>query len=157
MTDPENIPQTDPQFIAPSADPATFATPDPSTAPAPNAHEYPPSFLASELPPSPEQTAAQLRLSRIPPDLRVPWGWADLGIFLLFYLGSTVILLIFAMIATAGILHIPFQSLQNIPRFLSKSRSSGRPPAPSPRYFIFGFSRACDELEKCGPRLAGIH
>lgn len=118
MTDPENIPQADPQVVATNADPATFAASDPSVAPSPDAHEYPPSFLASELPPSPEQLASQLRLSKIPPDLRVPWGWADLGIFLLFYLGGTVILLIIAMIAATGILHIPFPSLQKHPVLL---------------------------------------
>ena len=118
MTDSENIPQADPQAVPTNADPATFAASDPSAASSPNTHEYPPSFLASELPPSAEQVAAQLRISKIPPDLRVPWGWADLGIFLLFYLGSTVILLIIAMIAAAGILHIPFPSLQKHPTLL---------------------------------------
>ena len=118
MIDPENIPQSDPRIESTNAEPATLAAQDPSAAPSPDAHEYPPNFLASELPPSPEQLAAQLRLSKIPPDLRVPWGWTDLGIFLLFYLGSTIILLIIAMIAAAGILSIPFPSLQKHPVLL---------------------------------------
>jgi len=112
MTDPENISQPDPQAAATNVDPATFAASDPSAAPSPDAHEYPPGFLASELPPSPEQLAEQLRISKIPPDLRVPWGWVDLGIFLFFYIGGTLILSIIAIIAAAGILHIPFQSIQ---------------------------------------------
>jgi membrane protease YdiL (CAAX protease family) len=124
MTDQENIPQSDPQAVAPnevvatSSDPATLAAHDSSGTPALNAHQYPPSFFASELPPSPEQLAEQLRISQIPPDLRVPWGWTDLGIFLLFYLGGTVLLLIIAMIAAVGILHIPFPSLQKHPMLL---------------------------------------
>ncbi len=118
MSDPENIPQSDPRIESTNIEPATLAAQDPSAAPAPDAHEYPSNFLASELPPSPEQLAEQLRLSKIPPDLRVPWGWTDLGIFLLFYLGSTIILLIVAMIAAAGILSIPFPSLQKHPMVL---------------------------------------
>jgi uncharacterized protein len=118
MTDPENISQNDPRIEPNIIEPATLAAQDPSAAPSPAAHEYPPSFLASELPPSPEQLAEQLRLSKIPPDLRVPWGWTDLGIFLLFYLGGTVILLIIVMIAAAGIRGIPFPSLQKHPVLL---------------------------------------
>jgi membrane protease YdiL (CAAX protease family) len=115
---PENIPQSDQQVVATNAEPATLAAQDPSAAPSSDAHFYSPAFLASELPPSPEQLAAQLRLSQIPPDLRVPWGWTDLGLFLLFYLGSIIFLLIIVMIATSAILHIPFPSLQKHPVLL---------------------------------------
>src|ERR1022692_2343863 len=82
MNDPENIPQSEPRVESFNAESSTFAAPDPSATPAPDAHTYPPAFLESELPPSPEQLAEQLRISKIPPDLRVPWGWADLGVFL---------------------------------------------------------------------------
>src|SRR5580693_6739286 len=105
MTDELNIPQSDPQLVATNAEPATLAAQDPSAASSLDAHAYPSTFLASELPPSPEQLAEQLRLSKVPPDLRVPWGWTDLGLFLLFYLGSTIVLLIIAMIGASAILH----------------------------------------------------
>ena len=118
MNDPENIPQSEPRVESFNAESSTFAAPDPSATPAPDAHTYPPAFLESELPPSPEQLAEQLRISKIPPDLRVPWGWADLGVFLLFYLGSTLILLIMAMIGASSIFGIPFTSLQKRPVLL---------------------------------------
>jgi uncharacterized protein len=118
MTDELNIPQSDPQIAATNAEPATLAAQDPSAASSLDAHAYPSTFLASELPPSPEQLAEQLRLSKVPPDLRVPWGWTDLGLFLLFYLGSTIVLLIIAMIGASAILHIPFPSLQKHPVLL---------------------------------------
>jgi membrane protease YdiL (CAAX protease family) len=98
MTDSENIPQSEP-IIEPTA----LGVP-----------AYPPSSFASEPTLSPEQ----LRLSRTPPDLRVPWGWTDVGVFLLFYLGSTIVLLIVAMIAASAILRIPFPSLQKHPVLL---------------------------------------
>jgi membrane protease YdiL (CAAX protease family) len=117
MSDPENISPSDPRIEAQNAEPATFASGAPAAA-APDPHAYPPGFLAPEIPPSPEQLAEQLRISKIPPDLRVPWGWADLGVFLLFYLGSTVILLIFAMVGASSIFGIPFTSLQKRPVLL---------------------------------------
>jgi membrane protease YdiL (CAAX protease family) len=118
MTDPENIPQGETRVESQNAEPSTLAVPDPSVAGVPDAHTYPPAFLESELPPSPEQLAAQTRISKIPPDLRVPWDWADLGVFLLFYLGSTVVLLVMAMVAASSILGIPFTSLQKRPVLL---------------------------------------
>jgi len=116
MNDSENIPQSDSRIEANHVEPVTLAAPDLSAAPAP--HTYPPSFLASELPPSPEQLAEQSRISKVPTDLRVPWGWTDLGIFLLFYLGSTIVLLIIAMVGASSILRIPFTSLQKHPVLL---------------------------------------
>jgi membrane protease YdiL (CAAX protease family) len=115
MTDPENIPQSDPQVVAGNSDAATFAAPDLSAAPVPDAHEYPASFLASELPPSPEQLAEQLRLSKIPPDLRVPWGWKDVGVFVFVYLGATILLGTVAALAAARIQHIDLKTLLNAP------------------------------------------
>lgn len=118
MTDPENIPQDETRAEPLNVEPSTFAVPDLSVATVPDAHTYPPAFLESELPPSPEQVAEQIRVSKIPPDLRVPWGWADLGVFLLFYLGSTVVLLIMTMVAASSIFGIPFTSLQKRPVLL---------------------------------------
>ena len=83
-----------------------------------DANAYPPSWFPSQPPPSPERIAEQLRLSKIPPDLRVPWGWTDLGVFLLFYLGSTIVLLIVAMVGASAILQVPFPSLQKHPVLL---------------------------------------
>lgn len=102
MNDPENIPQSEPN-VAPAAL---------------DARVYPPNTFAPEPVPSPAQLAEQLRLSRIPPDLRVPWGWTDVGVFLLFYLGSTIVLLIIAMISASAILGIPFTSLHEHPVLL---------------------------------------
>jgi uncharacterized protein len=125
MTDsqgiPENIPQSDPQLVAsnevvePSIVPATLAAQDSSAASPLDAHIYPPTFLASELPPSPEQLAAQLRLSKIPPDLRVPWGWADVGVFVFVYLGATILLGIVAALATARIQHLDLKTMLKAP------------------------------------------
>ena len=102
MNDSENIPQSDPNIEPHALD----------------AHVYPPTAVEPAPVPSPEQIAEQARLSRIPPDLRVPWGWTDVGVFLLFYLGSTIVLLIVAMIAASSILGIPFVSLQKHPVLL---------------------------------------
>src|ERR1700681_1663781 len=102
MSDSGNIPQGEPN-VAPGAL---------------EAHSYSPCAFESEPNPSPQQLADQLRLARIPPDLRVPWGWTDVGVFLLFYLGSTIVLLIIAMIAASFILGIPFPSLQKHPVLL---------------------------------------
>ena len=115
MTDPENIPQGDPPAVAGNTEAATFAAPDPSSTPAPDAHEYPPSFPASELPPPPEQLEAQLRLLRIPPDLRVPWGWKDVAVFVFVYLGATILLGTAAALAAARIQHIDLKTLLNAP------------------------------------------
>ena len=121
MTDEQNIPQSDPQLVAsnevagPSIEPATLAAQDPSAAPSPDAHEYPPNFLASELPPSPEQLAAQLRLEKIPRDLRVPWGWKDVVLFIFVYLGSTILLGTVAALATVQIQHLDLKTLLNAP------------------------------------------
>ncbi len=49
------------------------------------------------------------------PDLRVPWTGADLGIFLLIYLGINFVIGIVAFIGGAAILHKPFQTLQKDP------------------------------------------
>lgn len=119
MTDsqgiPENIPQSDPQLVAPNAEPATLAAQDPSATSSPGAHAYPPTFLSSELPPSPEQFAEQLRVSKIPPDLRVPWGWKDVGLFIFVYLASTIFLGTVAALATARIQHLDLKTLLNTP------------------------------------------
>jgi membrane protease YdiL (CAAX protease family) len=115
MTDSENIPQSDPQVVASNAEPATLAAQDPSAISSPDAHQYSPTFLASELPPSPEQLTEQLRLSKIPPDLRVPWGWADVGLFLLVYIGSTLWLGAVAALVTARIQHVDLQTLMQAP------------------------------------------
>jgi membrane protease YdiL (CAAX protease family) len=121
MTDSENIPQSDPQLVAsnevagPSIVPATLAARDTSAASSLDAHQYPPTFLASELPPSPEQLAQQLGLSKIPPDLRVPWGWKDVGVFILVYLGSTILLGTIAALAAARIQHLDLKALTKTP------------------------------------------
>ncbi len=123
MTDPENIPQSDArteaanEVVATKSDAATFAASDPSGAPAPDAHEYPPG-LSYELQPSPEELAAQLRLSKIPPDLRVPWGWKDAGLFVLIYLGSTILLGTVAALAAARIQHLDLNALLKAPTVL---------------------------------------
>jgi membrane protease YdiL (CAAX protease family) len=115
MTDSENIPQSDPQVAATNAEPATLAAQDPSTAPSLDAHTYPPTFLSYELPPSPEQLAAQLRLSKIPPDLRVPWGWKDVGLFVFVYLGATILMGAVAALAAARIQHLDLNTLLKTP------------------------------------------
>jgi len=107
MGDSENIPQSEPNVAPGGLD-----------APSPNASAYPPSWFPSGPPPSPERLAKQARLSKIPPDLRVPWGWTDVGVFLLFYLGSTIVLLIIAMIAASAIRGIPFDALKQHPVLL---------------------------------------
>jgi membrane protease YdiL (CAAX protease family) len=118
MNDAENIPQSEAQAELDRAEPSTLAVPGPSAAPAPEAHTYPPAFLESELPPSPEQLAAQTRVSQIPPDLRVPWGWVDLGIFLLFYVGSIVFFGIIATLVAASVQHVDLATLQKSPTVL---------------------------------------
>jgi hypothetical protein len=115
MTDSENIPQSDPQFVAANAEPATLAAQDPSAALSPNAHQYSPTFLTYELPPSPEQLAEQLRLSKIPPDLRVPWGWKDVGLFIFVYLGATILLGTVAALAAVRIQHLDLNTLLKTP------------------------------------------
>jgi CAAX protease family protein len=110
MTDSENIPQTDPRAEAGNVQPAAVAASD--------AQSYPPGFLSFELPPSPEQLAEQLRISKIPPDLRVPWGWADVGLFVLVYLGSTILMGILAALAAARIQHIDLNALIKTPTSL---------------------------------------
>ncbi len=115
MTDPENIPQSDPQIAATNAEPATLAAQDQSPASSRDALTYSPTFLASELPLSPEQLAEQLRLSKIPPDLRAPWGWADVGLFLLVYIGATIFLGAVAALATARIQNVDLKTLMQSP------------------------------------------
>jgi membrane protease YdiL (CAAX protease family) len=107
MTDPENIPQADP-IIEPVA----------LDAPASGPGTYPPSWFPSEPPQSPEQIAEQLRLSKIPADLRVPWGWTDVGVFLLIFIGSIVFFGILALLAAAAIQHVGADTLLKAPTVL---------------------------------------
>jgi membrane protease YdiL (CAAX protease family) len=118
MSDPENISQNDPPAEAQNAEPLSPPAPELSAAPAPGTAAYPPPWFPSQPPPSPEQLAAQERLAKIPPDLRVPWGWIDLVVFLLFYLGSTTVLLFIAMAGVASLQNIPLTSLQKHPVLL---------------------------------------
>jgi membrane protease YdiL (CAAX protease family) len=104
MNDSENIPQGE-RIIEPRALEATVS----------GANTYPPSWFSSEPPPSPEKIAEQLRLSRIPPDLRVPWGWTDVAVFALVYIGSTVLFAVAAAIAASAIQHIDLKALAKAP------------------------------------------
>lgn len=48
----------------------------------------------------------------VPADLRVPWGWGDLGIFLVFYIGCTIALSFVAVLGGAAVLHMSLENLQ---------------------------------------------
>ena len=133
MSDPENIPPGERDLELsplegsdPSAAPGDISAPVSASDPAQSdaasdsvSRTYPPSWIPSQPPPSPEQLAEQLRVSKIPPDLRVPWGWADLGVFLLFYVGSTLILGVAALLAVVAIQHIELSALQKTQTVLS--------------------------------------
>ncbi len=47
----------------------------------------------------------------VPPDLNVPWGWWDIVLFLLFYVGSILVFTVGGLIAGAASLHIPIEEL----------------------------------------------
>jgi uncharacterized protein len=122
MSDPENIPPGERELELsplegsdPSAAPGDmsapvstndFAQPDASATLA--SQTYPPSWFPSQSPPSPEE----LRLASLPLELRVPWGWADCAVFLLFYIGSTIVLGVATLLGAAAILHIDPRALQ---------------------------------------------
>jgi uncharacterized protein len=118
MSDQENIPQGEPPIESQNVEPGALAAPELSAASAPGVQTYPPNWFPSQPPPSQEQIAAQERLAKIPPDLRVPWGWIDLLVFLLFYLGSTTVLLFIAMAGISSSKNIPLTSLQKHPVLL---------------------------------------
>jgi uncharacterized protein len=48
----------------------------------------------------------------IPIDLRVPWNWADLIVFFLFYIGSTLVLGVVAIVAGSALFNISIAHLQ---------------------------------------------
>src|SRR5579864_181602 len=110
MTDSGNLSQNDPGIAPPNGESATLASSAPTFS-ASDPHAYPPEFLASEIPPSPEQLAQRARISKIPPDLRVPWGWADLGVFLLVFICSMALFQIVALLAAAAIQHVDASTL----------------------------------------------
>ena len=132
MNDSENIPpgqrdleRSPLEGSDPSAAPGDMSAPvfadEAATTDAVSVHDpnaYPPSWFPSQPPPSPEQLAKQARLSRIPPDLRVPWGWTDLGVFLLVFIGSIVFFGTLALLATAAIQHVDMSTVLKSPSVL---------------------------------------
>jgi membrane protease YdiL (CAAX protease family) len=115
MADSENNPQSDPQVIATNDERATLAAQYPSASPSPESNSYPPNWFPSQPSSSPEEIAEQLRLSKIPPDLRVSWGWKDVALFVFVYLGAIIFLGIVAALAAAGIQHIDLKTLSKTP------------------------------------------
>ncbi|HUK30960.1 MAG TPA: CPBP family intramembrane glutamic endopeptidase [Candidatus Acidoferrum sp.] len=49
------------------------------------------------------------------PDLRVPWNAADLGVFLLIYLGINIVIGVIGLVGGAALFHKPFQTIQKDP------------------------------------------
>ncbi|MFY9585020.1 MAG: CPBP family intramembrane glutamic endopeptidase [Candidatus Acidiferrales bacterium] len=60
---------------------------------------------------SPEQTAP----ARVPEDLRTSWSWPDLIIFLVFVLGSSIILPLLAGVAAVFIWHVKLADIESVP------------------------------------------
>jgi membrane protease YdiL (CAAX protease family) len=71
-------------------------------------NQIPASSLDTDSPAlSPEPTPA----IPVPPDLNVPWGWWDIVLFLLFYVGSLLLFTRGGLIAGAAALHISIEEL----------------------------------------------
>lgn len=69
--------------------------------------------------PDPAARARAAREAMLPPDLRVPWGWGDLGFFLVFYLASTFVISISVVLGAAAIFHLSLEGLDKNPRVVS--------------------------------------
>jgi membrane protease YdiL (CAAX protease family) len=75
-----------------------------------------PPVEVSNVPPT--TLAEQMRLAKIPPDLRVPWGWSDVGIFLLVYIGATILFGVAAVLTASTVQHIDLNTLAKAPTVL---------------------------------------
>jgi membrane protease YdiL (CAAX protease family) len=103
MTDPDPNPQP-PRPAEPTSPAAPPGVPEFSAGAAPSTLDAPTTFASATL-------TESAPVVYVPPDLNVPWGWWDIVLFLLFYLGSIFVFGIVALIAGSAILHIPLPEL----------------------------------------------